>query len=118
MSFSILEFIVVGLAVFRLTHLFVYDTIMEPIRRHFIAEKKEVNERGETVWIYVSKGTGVRKFVGELMSCHWCFSVWMAAGLMAGIFLMPLVFMTVSYVLAFAAMGALIEELVMTFFVN
>ncbi|MCR6111357.1 DUF1360 domain-containing protein [Bacillus sp. A301a_S52] len=118
MTFSILDFIVIGLAVFRLTHLFVYDTIMEPVRRLFIAEKAVTDESGQTVWTYVSKGTGVKKFVGMLLSCHWCFSVWVAAGLMIGLLLMPGIFMIVSYVFAFAAIAALIEEVVMTFFAN
>ncbi|QAS51598.1 DUF1360 domain-containing protein [Halobacillus litoralis] len=68
---NIFEFLLLGLASFRLTRLIVRDYIMEWLRRPFIEVRIEKNEDGiEEEWIE-PKG-----FIGEGLGCQWCVGVW------------------------------------------
>lgn len=60
-SMPVFDFIILGLAVFRLTHLFVYDYIMNFVRDYFAR---------------FDRGPG--KSVSNLLSCEWCTGIWMA----------------------------------------
>lgn len=78
------------LASFRLTHLVVYDSIMEPIRERL----------------------GPVPFIGELISCHWCCGIW-ASGLLVGIYLVwPTVSFPLILLLAVAGGQAIVESLI------
>ncbi len=67
-----------SLAVFRLARLLVFDTIMAPLRSLFHEEKEEKDADGNIETYIVIKGTGVRAFIGELLSRYWCTGVWCA----------------------------------------
>ena len=67
------------LASFRLTHLLVYDKITSFIRRPFIENTSEEDKNGEIHQIVRIKGTGIKYWIGSLLSCHWCTGVWSAA---------------------------------------
>lgn len=58
---SFLNFLILGLAVFRLTRLFVFDHITEDIRNYF---GKFENGAGKTISV--------------LLNCPWCTGIWMA----------------------------------------
>ncbi|MFS0865184.1 DUF1360 domain-containing protein [Fredinandcohnia sp. 179-A 10B2 NHS] len=75
---SLFDFLILSLASFRLTRLLVYDKITEFIRRPFHDIIEEELPDG-TIEEYIQiKGTGIRKWIGELLSCHWCTGVWSA----------------------------------------
>jgi hypothetical protein len=82
-----IELLLLVLASFRLTHLIVYDTIMEPLR------------------VFTEKSL----FVHELVTCYWCCGIWTSALLLLlqdqwPRFASPLILM-----LAVAAGQALVE---------
>lgn len=58
---SFIDFIILGLAIFRLTHLFVHDLVTNFIRDYFLKFP-----------------TGIGKTISSLLSCHWCTAMWMA----------------------------------------
>lgn len=69
---------VLTLASFRLTRLLVYDKITEFIRRPFHHIVEETLPDGTTEEYIEIKGNGLRKWIGELLSCHWCTGIWSA----------------------------------------
>ncbi|MCC3355655.1 DUF1360 domain-containing protein [Bacillus sp. REN16] len=76
MHLTVFEFILLGLASFRLTRLLVFDKITEFIRRPFHEMIEEELPDG-TVEEYIQlKGTGLRRWIGELLSCYWCTGIW------------------------------------------
>ncbi|QDP39045.1 DUF1360 domain-containing protein [Radiobacillus deserti] len=104
-------FILLGLASFRFTHLIVYDKITKWIREPFIQEEEVELEDG-TIEITIStKGTGIRKFMGELLSCHWCTGIWSAAILYSLYVFLPAIAFPLIVILAIAGLAAIIETL-------
>ena len=104
------EFFLITLATFRLTRLLVYDKITTFIRNPFHETREELESDGAVVEVLYVKGKGIRKFIGELLSCHWCTGMWCAAFLYGGNFFFPVFFTPILYILAIAAAGSLIEE--------
>ena len=78
------EFFLITLATFRLTRLLVYDKITTFIRNPFHETREELESDGAVVEVLYVKGKGIRKFIGELLSCHWCTGMWCAAFLYGG----------------------------------
>lgn len=76
------------LASFRLTHLVVFDTIAEPLRRAV----KDL------------------PFLGAMMECYWCAGVWVSLLLYAGYSLWPETLMPVAIIFAIAGGQALLER--------
>jgi len=73
---SVFEFLILALASFRLTRLIVFDTITEIFRRPFHKIVEETLPDG-TVHQYIEiKGSGLQKWIGELLSCYWCTGIW------------------------------------------
>lgn len=68
------ELVVLSLATFRLTRLFVYDKITAFFREQFYDAKVS---RG-IVTLEKPKG-GPRRTLADLMSCPWCFGMWAGA---------------------------------------
>lgn len=58
---SFVDFVILGLAIFRLTHLFVHDLVANFIRDYF-----------------ANFQTGLGKTISNLLGCHWCTAMWMA----------------------------------------
>ncbi|WP_096189364.1 DUF1360 domain-containing protein [Evansella halocellulosilytica] len=112
MEITPFEFILFTIAVFRMTHLFIYDSITEFIRRPFIKVEEETNEHGELETIYIVADHGWKKWVGELLSCHWCLGIWMAVFMYTGYMLFPTVFTVMIIILAAAGVAAMIEAII------
>ncbi|WP_226577011.1 DUF1360 domain-containing protein [Halobacillus litoralis] len=70
---SVFEFVLLGLASFRLTRLIVRDYIMEWLRRPFFTVEVITNDDGDEEEWMEPKG-----FIGEGLSCQWCVGVWSA----------------------------------------
>lgn len=104
------SFILLGFATFRLTRLLVYDNITHAIRAPF-HDVREVRQADGTIeQVLIVKGSGIRAFMGELLSCHWCTGMWCALLLYTGLSLFPPFFLPLINILAVAAVAALIEE--------
>lgn len=67
------DFIILLLATFRLTRLFVYDHIMEWFRHFFMDQS--VGPDGSIE--YFNPGVGFRASMATLLNCPWCVAVWM-----------------------------------------
>ncbi|PKG25563.1 DUF1360 domain-containing protein [Niallia nealsonii] len=104
MDISLMDFILLILASFRITRLLVYDRITEFIRSVVLEEVTEKNEMGEDTVYYVPRPGRVRGFFGELISCYWCTGVWSAIFLILLYYLFPAI--CTPFVLVFAIAGA------------
>lgn len=105
-------FFIFSFAVFRLTRLFVYDKITSFIRAPFI-EELQITEPDGTVSTYTKiKGTGLRKWIGELLSCYWCTGVWASAFLLLCYYMIPKVIEPIIVLLAIAGVAAIIETVI------
>jgi hypothetical protein len=112
MNIDILDFIILALASFRLTRLIVFDKITEFLRDPFFDEVEEENDDGTMEVYYLPKGTPIKKFIGDLLSCYWCTGVWVSAAVVVGYLLLPVVFVPIILVLAVAGLAAILEALV------
>lgn len=112
MEFSFMEIFMLTLASFRLTRLFVYDKITEFIRSPFFDEVEEKNENGEIEIYFVPKKKGIRRFIGELLSCYWCTGVWSSVFLLIIYFQIPKIAHVIIIILAIAGLAAIIEALI------
>jgi len=106
---STLDFIFLILASFRLTRLIVYDTITNFVRKPFHEIVEEEYPDGSVQRFLKIRGTGVRYWIGELLSCYWCTGIWSSAFLYVGYIALPLVFKPIALILAIAGCAAILE---------
>lgn len=71
---SLFDFTLITLASWRVTQLFVFDSITKFIREQFYDVKKVGKGFG-----LVKPTTGPRRTLADLFSCPWCFGLWAAA---------------------------------------
>lgn len=71
---STVDFVLMTLATWRLTRLFVYDNITKFIREQFF----DVVKAGKGYTLEKPK-VGPRRTMADLLSCPWCIGVWAAA---------------------------------------
>ncbi|MGM0902447.1 MAG: DUF1360 domain-containing protein [Bacillota bacterium] len=104
---SLAAILIISLASFRLTRLIVFDKITEFIRSPFF---DEVMEEGEV--FLVVKQKGIRKWIGEMLSCYWCTGIWVSAILVAGHTFFSAFFTPFTLILAIAAIASMIETMI------
>lgn len=102
MDVSLVSFIFLALASFRLTHLIMYDRITGKIRLLFV---EEVEHEGE---IYYRP----KNFIGEIILCYWCCSVWTSIILLILFFYGGAVGYFIIMVLALSAVASIIEMII------
>jgi hypothetical protein len=88
---TLLQFVIFGLASYRLTRLFTRDMITAPFRNAF--------------W---KKFPPESSYIGYLSTCEWCFSFWIAAGLMVGYSFAPSVTFLIAIIYAISAVAGLL----------
>ncbi len=71
---TLVDYVLLTLASWRLTRLFVYDGITKFFREQFL----DVEKIGRGYELVKPK-TGPRRTLADLLSCPWCFGVWAAA---------------------------------------
>ncbi|MCA9360684.1 DUF1360 domain-containing protein [Candidatus Kaiserbacteria bacterium] len=71
---SLVDYVIITLASWRLTRLFVYDLITKFFREQFWDVKKV--GRGFEL---VKPKTGPRRTLADLLDCAWCFGIWATA---------------------------------------
>ena len=104
------DFALLGLAAARLTDIISTDQIMEWLRRPFV--KMETTEiAGREVETRTGRGRGLKKVIGDLLSCPWCVGVWVAASLTYAYYLMPSVIWVFILIMAIAEIGSLLQTL-------
>lgn len=106
---SWLDLCLLVFASFRLTRLIVYDTITEFLRSPFHSTVEETLSDGSTEIYIEIKGSGLKYWIGDLLSCHWCTGVWCTALLYTAYILIPEFSMPVISILAIAGMASVIQ---------
>lgn len=115
-SINTVDLILLGLASARLMDIIVTDEIMMWLREPFV-QKEEVEIAGRKVTVSSGRGEGLRRSIGEMLSCPWCVGVWVSAGLAYLYFLVPRAIWLFILVFAIAELGSLIQA-VSTIFVR
>lgn len=88
---TLLQFLILGLATYRVTRLFTRDVITAPIRNAF--------------W---KKFPPESTYIGYLSTCEWCFSFWIAAGFILSYSILPSVTFVVAIIYAVSAIAGLL----------
>ena len=76
----------IALATFRAGRIAAFARVTEPFRAPVTETVPDEFDAGETV---VAEGTGVRKAIGELVSCPLCVGTWVASALVYGLRVAP-----------------------------
>lgn len=109
-SIRTLDLVLLGLAAARLTDVISTDEVMKWLREPFIRlEPAEI--AGHETEIRVGRGLGLRRALGELLSCPWCVGVWIAAGLAYLYFLLPSVAWLFIFIFAVAEIGSVLQTI-------
>lgn len=74
----IFDLVIIVLATFRLTRLFVYDKITFFIRDMLQHGEETYTQEGVTYVRKVERSNGMLRTAYELVTCPWCFSIWAA----------------------------------------
>jgi len=112
MEITLLNIALLALASFRLTRLLVFDKITEFIREPFFDEFEEENEEGVLEVYYLPKKSGVKKFMGDLLSCYWCTGIWVSTFIVVAYYISPEYSTPIILILAVAGIASILEALV------
>lgn len=102
-SLNVYDIVLLSLAAFRLTRLFVYDVIMKFFREMFW-NAEQMN--GEVILTKPIRGP--RRTIADLLSCPWCVGMWMAATVTFFYLLTPYAFLPIA-ILAVASVGSFLQ---------
>jgi hypothetical protein len=102
-SLTAFDFILMSLATFRLTRLFVYDKITAFFREQF---SDAVETKNGTALVKPERGP--RRTLADLLSCPWCFGMW-AAGTVAFFYLLTPYAFFIALMLALGAVGSVLQ---------
>ena len=75
-------------------------------------EVEEEDEMGNMEVFLVPREGGLRGWIGELLSCHWCTGIWSAIALYGLYMIYPSFMQAVILIMAIAGFAAFIETLV------
>lgn len=94
-NISLLELVILSLAVYRVTRLIVQDSILEPVRDRIF---RRFNPQ--------------RSSLGYLLTCTWCMSLWVALPTVLFYAYNPSITLLVGCIFALSAVASLITALV------
>jgi len=100
---ELVDYVLITLASWRLTRLFIYDLITKMIREQFMNVKKV----GRGYQLEKPK-TGPRRTIADLLGCPWCFGVWATATITFFYLITPYAVFPV-VVLALSAVASLLQ---------
>jgi hypothetical protein len=83
-SIPFFDVLLIALAAFRFTRLFVYDHVTQFIRDWFLDTEVYTDDRGAVHVRRFPPIVGPRRTLNDLMGCPWCFGMW--AGLLLPLF--------------------------------
>ena len=112
-----LEFVVVSLAVFRVSRLIVSDSILDRVRirfltRHPASDTVFMDGGDGRLWVEALDGWVAEQpsFFGELISCVWCVGFWVAVLAVIGWWQVPQVVWWIGLPFALSAVAGIVEE--------
>jgi hypothetical protein len=109
-SIPVIDLVLLGFAAARLTDVISTDEAMKWLREPFVRlEHTEI--AGHDTETRVGRGLGLRRTIGELLSCPWCVGVWIAAGLTYLYFLIPHITWLFILALAVAEIGSILQTI-------
>lgn len=109
-SIGLFDLTLIILATFRLTRLFVYDTIMQFVRDWFLDKEEREGSRGEWVVVRHKPAGGAKRTMADLMGCPWCFGMQAAILVVFLYYLTPLAWIVI-LMLAVAGVATFIQLL-------
>lgn len=80
------ELLLVGVASHKLSRLLAKDKVTSPLRAPFTELE---GKGGPAEFEESSRGTGLRKAIGELLICPFCLGLWVVAGFSVGLLFAP-----------------------------
>ena len=83
------DLVLIILATFRLTRLFVYDKVSKFFRDWFLDEENLISQDGELLVARTRPEDGPRRTGLELLECPWCVGVWFATFVVFFYYLTP-----------------------------
>lgn len=91
------DMLLLGAATYKLSRLIAKDRVLAPLRAPFVEyeDSAGANELQEK-----SRGQGIQRAIGDLITCPYCLSVWAATALTFGLMLNPRVTRLIGSVLA------------------
>jgi hypothetical protein len=87
---TLFEFVIIGLAVFRLSRLITTDVIFEPLRNRFWKKHPPQSSK-----------------LGYLITCDWCTSIWVASLVVPSVIIIPVLVYVYAVFAASAIAGLL-----------
>lgn len=109
-SINLFDFVLLILATFRLTRLFVYDKITKFVRDWFLDERELTTSAGDVLFLREKPLDGPRRTMADLLSCPWCTAAWFAPMVTFFYFLTPSAWFVI-LVLAIAGAASSIQVL-------
>jgi len=100
---GVFDFVIIILASFRITRLFVYDKVMEFFRDLFVDIKSVEVQDDEVVVRKKNFPYGIRRTVHDLLYCPWCTNAWVSLFIAFFYFLSPVFWF---FIFMFAVSGA------------
>lgn len=82
------DVVLLSIATHKLSRVMTKDAITSPLRAPFTEYEKPIG-RGEVMEQVRAQGSPARHALGELLSCPFCFAVWVATALTGGLVLAP-----------------------------
>ncbi len=99
----LVDYVLITLASWRLTRLFVYDSLTRFVREQFLVPVKVGRS-----WRLDAPTSGARRLLYELFTCPWCFGVW-ATAFVTFCYLLSSYFLYPILVLALAGVVSLLQ---------
>lgn len=100
---SLRDLVLLGLATNRLSRLFAKDKITRPLRAPFTDLAPDSDHPGAVA--EKPSGSGMRRVLGELLTCPRCTAMWSALGLTLGFAAAPRATRTIATLLSLAAIS-------------
>lgn len=105
---ELFDFLLIILATFRLTRLFVYDKILQFFRDWFSERREIIADTGDVVIERVTPPRGPRRTMSELLGCPWCAGMWFGAFVAFFYFLTPFAWFFI-FILAVGGVATLVQ---------
>jgi hypothetical protein len=105
---SVFDMILVSLAIFRITRLFVYDKILQFLRDTFMQAREFTGDDGR---VYVERrpySRGPLRTISDLLACPWCTAMWASLVVVYGYYMLPYAWYII-LMLAIAGVASLVQ---------
>lgn len=103
-SLNLTDFVLLSFAIFRLTRLFVYDSVTSFVRDLFV----DIHEKHHQL-IRTKKPFGLQRAVSDIFSCPWCFSMWGGSTFVWLYLMYPSIMLYVALILSLSGIATILQ---------